>query len=91
MKEERSDPAALVDPIAEPPLAEGGASQVQNKQGQDEQAGGGASAGCHVEPEHWQSHTPTVLLLPCGHMTKTIRKTCCVKLLSTYVNKALKT
>lgn len=35
-EEEESDPAALVDPIAKPPLAEGGASHVENKQGQDE-------------------------------------------------------
>lgn len=73
-EEEESDPAALVDPIAEPPLAEGGASYVENKQGEDEQAGGGASAGCHVESEHRQSHTPTVLLLPCGHMADTRRQ-----------------
>lgn len=85
-----SDPAALVDPIAEPPLAEGGASNVENKQGQDEKAGGGASTRCHVELEHRQSHAPTVLLLPCGHVTKTRRKKWLLKLLFTHVNKVLK-
>lgn len=85
-----SDPAALVDPIAEPPLAKGGASNVENKQGQDEQAGGRASTRCHVELEHRQSHAPTVLLLPCGHVTKTRRKKWHLKLLFTHVNKARK-
>lgn len=63
---EESDPAALVDPIAEPPLAEGGASHVENKQGQDQQAGGGASTCCYVELEHGPGHTPTGLLLRFG-------------------------
>lgn len=57
-------PAALVDPVAEPPVAEGGAPHIQNKQHQDQQAGGGASARLHVNSKHWPGHAPALLLLP---------------------------
>ncbi len=59
-----SHPAALVDPVAEPPLAEGGAPHIENEQSQDQQAGGGATTRHHVEPEHGPGHAPTLLLLP---------------------------
>lgn len=42
-REEETHPAALIDPVTEPPMAEGRASHIQDKQGHNQQAGGGAT------------------------------------------------
>lgn len=62
-------PTALADPKAEPPVAEGGTSHIQNKQDQDQQAGGGTSARRHVNTKHRPGHAPGLLLLPFSRMT----------------------
>lgn len=62
-------PTALVDPVAEPPVAEGGTSHIQNKQDQDQQAGGGASARLYVNTKHRPGHAPKLLLLPFSRTT----------------------
>lgn len=67
--EAATHPAALIDPVAQPPLAEGRAPHITEEQHQDQQTGGGATTCCHVKPIHRPGHAPTLLLLPFNDQT----------------------
>ena len=45
-------PAALLDPVAQPPVAEGHAAHVEHKERQDEQEGQGPTGGFDVDAVH---------------------------------------